>query len=275
MANFAPYVETRTGGWAQERENYESIARDSIVLSYADMSDSDLPESVVPTEWTITEDQSNQGACRGHSLSSGMEQCHVRMGGEIIQLSRACAYYMTQRIDGISGDRGSTIDGGFKLAKQGICLESDWPYPSRYDPRIPAGYENFVKYRIAGHSPINSYDDAIKHLGLVGPVDIGIMWGSEIDQQVSRTGIISTYTGNGGGGHAVLIGGYTSKNWDGSALSEPHLILYNSWSTRWGRQGECLVTKRAFNAMASHRWSVMGGHIPEGHPVIAKPDYGG
>lgn len=271
---FAEYIETKTGSWAYERENYESLAATAKLIAYSAMSDGDLPEEVNPTGWTVIEDQGNQGACRGHSLSSCIEQCHLREGGELLQLSRAAAYYETQRIDRISGDRGSTIDGGCKLAEQiGIPLERDWPYPSRYNPARPSGYEQMVKYKTSGHSPINSADDAIKHLAFHGPVDIGIIWGGEMDQQASRNGIVSSYTGRGGGGHAIMIGGYTSKGWNGEALSDIHLLLYNSWSQRWGRNGVVLVTKRAFDAMCGHQYNVLVGHFGAPHPEIKDIEY--
>ena len=268
------YVETKVGSWNFQEEDYSKLYDTSQPLAYSSVNESDMPEIVDPSGWTVIENQSNQGACRGHSLSTCIEHLYVRQGGDVIQLSRACAYYETQRIDNIQGDRGSTIQGGCELAENiGICLESVWPYPSSYRPGRPSGWESSVKYKTQGHSPIRDAEEGLKHLAFAGPLDIGIIWGSEIDQQVGRNGIIENYTGSGGGGHAVCIGGYTNKDWNGQSLSELHFILYNSWSSRWGKDGKCLVKQSAFNSMCKHRYNVLVGHFGIHHPLIEKPSY--
>lgn len=282
MANFAEYVEVQTGSWAFEHENQSALAQSSKPTVFSSVSEVDLPEEITPEAWTPIEDQANQGACRGHSLSTNIENLVVRQGGDPVQLSRACAYYMTQRIDRISGDRGSTIEGGCRLVSEdeqeceGLCLESEWKYPSRYDNRIPSTWASAVRYKSGGWVMIKNTSECRKHVATVGGVDIGIIWGDEIDRQVSRNGIIETYTGRGGGGHAISVLSYRITDYNGNPLSEPYPEIWNSWSLRWGYKGRCLVAPRAFDAMCQHRYNVMVGHLPSKNPYpgYKRPSYG-
>jgi hypothetical protein len=217
-----------------------------------------LPDEVVPTSWAVVESQGSQGACQGHALSTGVEDLVVRSGGAQMQLSRAAAYYMTQRIDNIRGDRGSTIEGGVRLAMtDGLPLEEVWRYPSSYNPSIPAGYESAPKWKIEGHTSCRNYDDVIRHIGLRGPVHIGIMWGGGHDQQVARDGIISRYA-PGGGGHSVELVGYQWANYQGQRAGKRYVLLQNSWG-EWGVNGFCLVTPDAIDQMIQGQWSVFEG----------------
>lgn len=271
---FAPMITTKVGGWAQREERYADIANTASPLLYSSMQDAELPDMVDVSDWQPIEDQGNQGACQGHALSSVVEVSRVRSGAPHLQLSRAGAYYETQRLDKISGDRGSTIEGGIRLAREtGLVSEADWPYPSRYDNRRPPGYESMVKYKVGGHSSITIWEEAIKHIGLIGGISIGISWGDEIDSQVSRTGILDSFTGRGGDGHAVALLGYRDTHFDGSTLKSRHIELYNSWSQRWGFRGRCLVSKRAFDAMLNHKWTVMVGLHGAPEPAIPRPQY--
>ena len=267
-------VYTEPGGWLHTLERRDLIAQWQRPILYGLTSTADLPERVDPTGWMKIEDQRSQGSCQGHALSTGVECVHVLSGGNIVQLSRACAYYMSQRLDGIRGDQGSTIAGGIKLAEgDGLVLESVWPYPVRYDPRIPEGYDQATKWTIANHSPIQSADECIKHIGLYGAVHIGIMWSDQIDKQVSQRGIIYSYR-PGGGGHSVELIGYTPTDWDGKALSDVHVMLFNSWSKSWGRNGVALVSQQALQSMINDRNSVFVGLYGATHPEITAPVYG-
>jgi len=263
---------TKPGGWKFERERPDELQRWARPLTYG-AEEAPIPERYDPSGWYVVENQKAQGSCQGNALSTGVELLHAREGGNLEQLSRACAYYLSQRIDGIRGDEGSTISAGIKLAETtGICLESDWPYPERYDPRTPPGFMNFVKYLIANHSPVLSAADMITHIGLHGPVHIGIIWSEDIDRQAAENGIISRYQ-PGQGGHSVEFIGYRLKSWDGRPLDRPHGILANSWSTQWGHNGLALVSPQAIDAMINSRYGVFVGLYGARHPEITAPEY--
>lgn len=223
--------------------------------------------------WHKIENQANQGACAGHSLSSCLETCYYWETGSTIQLSRACGYYETQRIDGIRGDRGSTIMGGIRLATgDGLMSEADWPYPRSYDPRRPSNFDTGPRWKIRGYKPIRSYEEGTEFLaegvdGMRGAIHIGINWASQIDQQVSRNGRIEQFTQSGGGGHSVHFPVYDLSVLDGR---KPYWKLFNSWSKEWGKNGIADTSPRAIDQMIAGRMNVFVAVWGSIHPEITE-----
>ncbi len=88
------------------------------------------PEEIDCRSWMRIENQGSMGSCQGHAQTTVGEYCyHVAMG-EVIQFSPLFAYIATQRIDGINGDRGSTIAGGVENAEtNGLCPLEGLPLP--------------------------------------------------------------------------------------------------------------------------------------------------
>ena len=164
-----------------------------------------------PSEWIKIEHQNGFGSCAGHSNSSCVEISYYFETGEEIQLSRWYSYIKAQLIDGIRGDRGSTISAQGKVAtRHGIPLEEVMPYPSRYSQSIPPGADDLAaKYKVAQAVRIQNYEECMDFLrsGL-GGVNIGVRWGR--------------------GGHAVCI---TEEEGDGGVK------VANSWGENWGDGG--------------------------------------
>jgi hypothetical protein len=214
--------------------------------------------AVDPRAFMQIENQGNVGACQGHSISSTVEWCYaIATGGEKIQLSRAYGYYETQRLDNITGDRGSTIEGGVRLATEyGICEESLWTYSGRYEPKRPRPIEelraNAAKYKIGKTYKLTSYDAIRTFLGSgQGAVHLGITWNSSVDRP-----LVNNYSGAGGGGHA--IGLYTlSERKDDSG--RPYCWMMNSWGKAWGQSGWSEWSPTAITQMLQGRWSVFVG----------------
>ena len=133
-----------------------------------------------PRKVMKVENQGSVGSCQGHALSSCVELCYYIATGDLTrQLSRQYAYVETQRIDGISGDRGSTISGGIKLATtKGIPEESLWKYSGRYENRRPANWSeietNAAQHKIGQSYKMSSYDGVRTFLGSgQGGISIG------------------------------------------------------------------------------------------------------
>lgn len=188
-----------------------------------------------PREIIKTENQKQQGACAGHSLTSVEEWCFaIATGGQKIQLSRAMGYYETQRIDGIKGDRGSTIAGGVRLAKTiGICREELWPYPSAYNPNRPQNWSEIqtdaANYKIGTSINITSYDGYRTFLGAgLGGIHQGIAWGSSMDRKV-----VETFS-PGGGGHSICALCLSERV---DSQNRPYAWILNSWSESFGVNG--------------------------------------
>ncbi len=191
--------------------------------------------------------QGNQGACQGHSLAMVLSICFFLQTGRYQNFSRAAGYYLSQRYDGIRGDQGSTLSAGQKVVTQhGMCLESDWPYPNRYDPTEPAGIS--YPYKLAATKEFRDFDQAMEWLELGLPIQTGITWGDEMDREV-----VSSFSGRGGGGHSTTL-------W----LLRPNgnIPNINSWGS-WMQDGIHEWTPNAFRQMFNHRWSVFIGYAPD------------
>lgn len=213
-----------------------------------------------PRKLVKVENQKNQGACAGHSLSSILEWCWtIATGGEVKQLSRAMGYYEAQRLSNIRGDNGSTISAGVKLAMAtGLCEEPLWPYPASYNPARPANYEavleNAGKHKIKSATPIRTYDEYRTFVGSGrGGVHNGIAWGNGMSRAVVET------FAPGGGGHAIA-GLCLSERVD--SQDRPYIWIINSWDLSFGSRehpGWQEWSPRAIEQMLSHQWTEMVG----------------
>jgi C1A family cysteine protease len=92
----------------------------------------------------------------------------------------------------------------------------------------------------------------------VGIVQIGITWGNEMTPD--SQGCIRSFSGRGGGGHAVVFCGYVPDSDVGVKSSAGWwLLLKNSWSKRWGKSGYAYVDPKACDQMIRHQWTSMYG----------------
>lgn len=203
-----------------------------------------------PRELIKVENQGQQGACAGHSLSSCLEWCYaIATAGQKLQLSRAMAYYETQRIDRISGDRGSTVAGGVQLAKSvGICREELWRYPQAYNPNRPQAWSQVqtdaANYKIGTSINITSYDGYRTFLGAgLGGIHQGISWGSSMDRKVVESFV------PGGGGHSICALCLSDRV---DSQNRPYAWIQNSWSESFGEAGWQEWSPTAIMQMLKH-----------------------
>jgi C1A family cysteine protease len=170
-----------------------------------------FPNYVVPSKWYDIEHQGSIGSCNGQASSGCLEVSYYYIRGEEIHFSRMFAYLQSQKFDGITSDRGSTISGGAKTVTEvGLPLESTFPYPSSYVRRIPqAAYDEAGEYKAKQAVWLKTYDDIINFLDSgLGAINIGVRWGR--------------------GGHAVCI----TETIPGGGVK-----VANSWGTNWGDDG--------------------------------------
>lgn len=257
-------------GWAHDKEDLDRLQSESQEFFLSVRGQFEAPAEIDPRGWHKIENQRSMGSCQGHALSSVCEMCYRIATGKIIHFSRMWCYIGTQRIDGITGDRGSTITGGRDLAsKHGVCREETWPYPQRYTRDIPDGCEDEAKeFKIKSHTILRSYHDTFAYLASgQGGVEIGISWNSSCDP---RNGVIASYKSGRGGGHAVSLLGYSSRK---DNQDRNYLWMANSWGEQWGNNGWAEVAPAAIDAMLDDRYTVFVGMSDLTAPEPRMPHY--
>jgi hypothetical protein len=240
----------------EDRDFLDSLPSQDLLFSAGDYQEIRLD----PRKLIRIENQASQESCAGHSLSSILEWCYtVATGGEIIQYSRAMAYYEAQRISGIRGDSGSTISAGVKLGMQtGLCIEELWKYPARYDNTRPANYQavldNASKHKVGSATKITTYEGYRVFLGAgLGGVHNGIAWGNGMNRAV-----VESFS-PGGGGHAIA-GLCLSERTD--TQGRPYVWIANSWGLQFGSRdvpGWQEWSPNAVSQMLRHQWTEMVG----------------
>lgn len=223
------------GGWIEDAEDWDSLDALPDESAVLELVGNYEETALDPREVINVENQGQQGACQGHSISTCLEWCYcIATGNYDLQLSRAMGYYESQRLDGISGDRGSTISAGVKLATQtGICEEPKWPYPSRYNARRPGDWAgvlaNAENYKGGTSRRLQSYEGIRTFLGSgQGGINIGIGWGNGMSGAV-----IESYR-SGGGGHAIALLSLSERK---DRSGNPYIWMCNSWGRQFGNAG--------------------------------------
>ena len=261
-------------GYAIDQEDRDHLRETSTSAEVLMMGE--LPERVDPRtsplaieNWLQVEDQGQIGSCQGQSLTECGEYCYTIATGKVIQLSRMFAYIASQKESNIRGDSGSTLDGGTKAFRKGICLESIGPHTRSYPGWgyiTPAMEEARKDYVLKSHVEMKTADDVKQFIGSgIGIVQLGIAWNRSMEPD--SKGCIKSWS-SGGGGHAIVFAGYLPDEDIGVKSSAGWwALLKNSWSKRWGVGGYAYVDPRAITQMLSHQWTVMYGRSEMFAPI--------
>ena len=251
-------TDPRVGYWLHDDEDQDflsSLPGEDPVLA---MRGTYKEIAFDPRKVMKVENQGSVGSCQGHAISSVCELCYYIATGDLArQLSRAYGYYETQRIDGINGDRGSTISGGIKLAmSKGIPEESLWKYSGRYDKTRPANWAeveaNAAQHKIGQSYKMSTYDGVRTFLGSgQGGISIGISWGGEVDRA-----IVNSFSGSGGGGHAISLLSLSTRL---DVSGRPFVWMMNSWGASWGNAGWSEWAPSAVEQMLRHQYTACFG----------------
>ena len=240
----------REGGYLLELENRAELEIGNTASQILRAIGDSLPAWNVqadPLGVHVVEDQLQIGACVGNSGTSCLEACYFLSTGKKIQLSRAAGYYLSQRVDGIRGDRGATLSGFRKVAtSHGLPLEADWPYPSRYNPSQPQGIA--YPFKAQSSTPIKSIDEFDSWIKRGLPVHAGFSWNSSCEKPV-----VDRYRAGGGGGHAVMFWQMAGENYR----------MLNSWG-QWQKGGWNEWSPLAIESLLKDRWTVFIGYAPDG-----------
>jgi hypothetical protein len=177
--------------------------------------------------------------------------CYFLATGRKASFSRAAAYYLSQKKDGIRGDQGSTLSAGQWVATQhGLCLESDWPYPSRYNPQQPASAANKFLFKLQTTKPFKDLQSMLDWLEQGLPIQTGLTWNDSCNEE-----IVDNYSNRSGGGHSTVF-------WQ--RRPSQNVVNINSWSANWSGDGCHEWTLKSIETALAGRWTVFIGYAPAG-----------
>jgi len=224
-------------GWRDDLENREELHRTASAMPM--LGDVEIPDVVDPREVMVAtgwlpRNQGNEGSCAGNSLATNVEFCYcVATNGIWHRFSSDFLYYYAQKLDGITGDNGSTIDGGVRTVKgHGPVTEELYLSTGRYDPRpfTRDMLQNGSIHKLFHHVLITTYEEARQWLGSgLGAIHTGQSWKRSLNSDV-----VDSYSGASIGGHSVAIVGYSDRK---DTNGDQYLIMANSWGTEFGNQG--------------------------------------
>lgn len=199
-------------GWRPDQEDWDYLSTPTAKV-FSAPGDFVPPPKMSFRDILRVENQGNMSSCVGHGGSSGMEALQFLSNGGKTQMSRMMCYLTAQRASNIRGDNGAVISACIKaLASIGLCLESEFPYPSRYNPNLPQSAINAgSKHKILGHQELRSYQEVFDWISQgKGPVLFGMSWYAAV---ADGNGMVTkdSLRGRSYGGHCNLFCGYSGK----------------------------------------------------------------
>lgn len=182
----------------------------------------------------------NQGklnSCSAQALAAAVWLAARREGIRPVAVSRLFLYYNERAREGTTGVGGvvSLRDGFRSLARQGVCVESMWPYRiSRFADRPPAAcFRAAIKRRAHSYQRIRRHILHLKYCLAEGyPFVMAICVYKGLESAAARrTGLVPLPRRREPplGGHAVLVVGYSDRR--------QSFLVRNSWGPRWGLRG--------------------------------------
>ena len=205
--------------------------------------------------WNVLTDQGQQGSCQGSALSHLAQICLVQSHFVQRMFSRACGYYESQRHDNISGDSGSTLAGGQRvMSGDGIVLEEDWPYPSRYNNTRPAGFESMPRIKLKSSKTVTDAQMIWDLLDVGACIQTGVNWNASFDVPICER--LSTVRG---GGHSTILYGKNPET--------GHAVHHNSWANWQNNQRNQWTFNFLKDILARDRWAVFVAYESDGVEV--------
>lgn len=249
-------------GWDYQNEDRQELARSSVTPVYGDV-DLKTAKPLGVREWMRIENQKQLGACAGFSRSTVAELCYWLATKSVIQFSPMFCYITGQMIDGINGDRGSTISGHLKAAKQyGHCLEETMKYTGVYSRNIPqAAYTEGLNFQCLNGSKLTAYKDVAAYIAQgTGAVMMGVIMTRQNGPVIEKW----SFDGGGHGMPWVDISERRDRN------GNPYLLRPNSWGTTWGDDGWQEDSPYAVEQIINHQYSEVIGLTDMESPMPRK-----
>jgi C1A family cysteine protease len=219
-------------GWLPDLPDYRDYCYSAIAPKIRK-----LPAQVdLRSKCSAIEDQGELGSCTANALVGAVEFLEIKDAVEFVDLSRLFVYYNERVIEGTANqDSGAFLRDGIKsLAKQGVCLEAEWPYRVSDFAKKPAAkcYRDAKKHQITSYHRIASVTEMRTCLAEGFPFVFGFtVYDAFESAAVARSGVVNMPKKNEHvvGGHAVVAVGYND--------SQKRFLARNSWGADWGQKG--------------------------------------
>jgi hypothetical protein len=222
-----------------------------------------LPTSATTADlMSPVRDQGDLGACTAFSVGVGlMESLAVEYRRAWPPLSPMFLYYVTRaRRRRTQKDSGASLRDAMKAAsKIGTCAEGNWPYRADDFARRPGrtAYQEAQSWRVERYYRVRDLEELKLALACRNPCVLGIMLYSSFDtRSTRRDGVIPMPNERREdflGGHAVTAVGY-----DDNGHGNGHVVIRNSWGSRWGDSGHCYLPYDYFDpdlSLAVDMWT--------------------
>lgn len=219
---------------------------------------------------TDIEDQSVLGACTGNSIANACEM-FLERAGKFNHLSRLFNYWNSRQAQPtlVGQDKGAVLRDAIRsAAKQGLPLESSWPYDvKKYNDKPSDAVFTEALQRTVGTYYRIQYEYTattgermvyqMKHALASGfPIVIGMTVGSDIRTIGDKIYGPLSNTNVAIGGHAMNVVGYVDDPKDPSLTG--YFIVENSWGPKFGVNG---FFKMSYLAVRTHMrdiWVIKG-----------------
>lgn len=194
-------------------------------------------------------DQLDIGSCVAFACCGLVEYYQKKVKKDFLVMSPLYVYKMARHMLKWEGDTGLFIKSGISaLAHFGAPKESDWPYDtSEYETMptwdigaIAANYQALKYFRLDAYpySQPQSILTRIKsYIAAGNPSVFGFSCFESLFDDNSGDIPFPSQSENVIGGHAVLAVGYDDNLAIKGAQTRGALMIRNSWSTQWGREG--------------------------------------
>jgi len=187
-------------------------------------------------------DQGELGSCTANAIGAAHQFGQIKQGAKFPFVPSRLFIYYNERVilNTVHEDSGAMIRDGIKsVAKQGVCPETQWPYLISRFAKKPSNpcYKEALDHQVLSYHRLSHNLNQMKACLASGyPFVFGFsVYESFESDVVTRTGVVPLPQPGESmrGGHAVLAVGYDD--------AKKSFIVRNSWGTRWGQKGDCLM----------------------------------
>ena len=182
-------------------------------------------------------DQGQLGSCTANAICAAFEFGLKKQNAPDFLPSRLFIYYNERVIENsVNSDSGAMIRDGMKtINREGVCVETKWPYIILKFAQKPAPlcYLEALNHQALSYHRVPRILDQMKGCLAEGfPMIFGFtVYESFESTTVAETGVLNmpSVAERVVGGHAVLAVGYDDHG--------GRFIVRNSWGEQWGMKG--------------------------------------